>query len=69
MSVILNDIKQLWKKEKAFLFQLVLIHVISIFGILFVAGVMINNYMVDRETPFGTLAFSLDFGDNPVKYV
>ncbi|MBR6273750.1 MAG: ABC transporter permease [Lachnospiraceae bacterium] len=67
MSVILNDIKQLWKKEKAFLFQLVLIHVISIFGILFVAGVMINNYMVDRETPFGTLAFSLDFGDNPVK--
>ncbi|MBP3237812.1 MAG: FtsX-like permease family protein [Lachnospiraceae bacterium] len=67
MSTVLSDIKHLLKKEKAFLFQLVLIQAISIFGILFVAGALINNYMVDRETPYGTLAFSLDFGENKIK--
>ena len=67
MSVIISDFKQLIKKEKGFLIQLILIQAVSLFGVLFVAGVVINNYNVDRETPYGTLAFSLDFGERSVK--
>ena len=66
MSVIISDLKQLIKKEKAFLVQLILIQAVSIFGILFASGAVINNYMVDRESPHGSLSFILNFGEHKI---
>ena len=66
MSVIISDLKQLIKREKSFLVQLILIQAVSIFGILFASGAVINNYMADRESPYGSLSFSLSFGNHKV---
>lgn len=69
MSLIFLNLKKLWQEERRFFLMIVLVQVFSVFGMLLITGVMINNYNVSREDKYSTLQISISFSDDaPVTY-
>ncbi|MBP3237970.1 MAG: hypothetical protein J6M24_02625 [Lachnospiraceae bacterium] len=68
MSLITSDFIQLIKKEKIFLIQILLLHMIAIYFIMFIFDAMLNNYMVSQESEDGTLKYNFDLYENDVYF-
>ncbi|MBP3238736.1 MAG: FtsX-like permease family protein [Lachnospiraceae bacterium] len=68
MSLIFSDLKHLIRKEKYFLIQIMSLHMISFYLIMFIFDALLNNYMVSQETENGTLSYNVDFNGYDVLY-